>query len=99
MPQDYGAAQPIADWTDRYVGGPVRAVLRTVGMLPDPPRSVMGRGPVDPSWHAEMVRQANRSMQQRADQDRAAAAAQPVKRAPRRVNPRTPPRPSAGKRR
>ena len=68
--QDFGGAQPIADWVNRYVGGPMRAVTGAVNRLPDPPR-----GAVDTSGHDEMVRQAMRSFQARQDAERAAAAA------------------------
>ena len=95
MPQSYGAAQPVADWLDRYVGGPVRAVTGAVNKLPDPPR-----GNVDPSWHNEMVRQAMRSAQARQDADRASAAAATAAPAAaatpaRRIVKRTPVRTSA----
>ena len=49
----------------------------------------------DPAYHAEMLRQANRSFQQRQDADRAAAAASPDASPAKRVPKRTPARPTA----
>lgn len=44
----------------------------------------------DPSWHDDQVRAANRSFQQKAEADRAAAVAKtPVKRTPKRTATRT----------
>ncbi len=100
MAQDYGAAQPIADWVGKYVATPVRSVLRTVDMLPDVPRRS-----VNDAWHDDMVRQANRiaAARSQAKSDTGSSggstpAAAP-KRVPRRTTARPAVRPAARKRR
>lgn len=108
MAQDYGPAQPIADWVNKYVGGPVRTVTGLLNRLPDPPRGWVqspdsSRGVVDTSWHNEMLRNAMRSAQIRQDADRAAAAAAaasaasptPARRIVKRTPTRTPARSTA----
>ncbi len=35
--QDYGAAQPIADWVNKYIVNPVTKVTELVNKLPNPP--------------------------------------------------------------
>jgi hypothetical protein len=62
----------------------------------DPPAP----GRADPSWHSDMVQQANRSFQARQDAERAAAAAAtaPAPNTVKRTPKRTPARPVAKRR-
>ncbi len=55
MAQDYGAAQPIADWVDNYVYKPAQRVLGAVDKLSVPQKKE------DTSGHDDMVRKANQS--------------------------------------
>ena len=85
--QDYGPAQPIADVFRRGID----AVNRITGRMPSPPSA---SGPVDDSWHREMVARANQSMRDAAARDAAAAAAKtpprtPARTATRAAKPRT----------
>ena len=61
MAQNYGAAQPIADWVNNYVASPVQRVLGAIDKLPVP----LPQKKVDTSWHDDMVRKANQSFQQK----------------------------------
>lgn len=60
----------------------------------DPPAA----GRADPSWHSDMVQQANRSFQARQEAERAAAASAPAPNTVKRVPKRTPARPAAKRR-
>ncbi len=59
MTQDYGAAQPIADWVNNYVVKPAQRVLGSAEKVS--PSSSQKKE--DPSWHDDMVRKANQSFQ------------------------------------
>jgi hypothetical protein len=72
-------------------------ILGRLGNRFDPPAPAR----IDPSWHNDMVQQANRSFQARQDAERAAAAAAATAPAPntvKRVPKRTPARPAAKRR-
>jgi hypothetical protein len=73
-------------------------MLGRIGNRYDPPAPAR----VDPSWHNDMVQQANRSFQARQDAERAAAAAAAAApaaaRSAKRVPKRTPARPVAKRR-
>ncbi len=56
MAQEYGAAQPIADWVKTYVANPVVKTMEAIDKLP-PTSSTK----TDTSWHEGMVRKANES--------------------------------------
>lgn len=92
MPQD--AAQAVMNIARK----PYDAVQRGLSYIPD---NLPGMRRVDTSGHDEMVRQAQRTFQQRADADRAAAAAQaaaPAVATAKRTPKRTPARPVAKRR-
>lgn len=59
MTQDYGAAQPIADWVSSHVYKPAQRILGVVDKTVPPP----DQKKVDPSYHDDMVRKANESFQ------------------------------------
>jgi hypothetical protein len=57
MAQDYGAAQPIADWVKDHVYTPAQRVLGAIDkIVPDSPQKKE-----DTSWHDSMVRSASQS--------------------------------------
>jgi len=62
MTQEYGAAQPIADWVDSHIYKPAQRILGVVDKVPstDQKRD-------DPSWHDDMVRKANQAFQKQAE--------------------------------
>lgn len=60
MAQEYGAAQPLFDWTQKYVAGPVLGAEKFLNRLPGPSRKV------DTSWHDEMLKEANDSFAKQA---------------------------------
>ena len=62
MTQDYGAAQPIADWVNSYVVKPAQRILGVVDKTPSP-----NQKKEDSSWHDEQVKKANQSFQKPAD--------------------------------
>lgn len=54
MADEFGAAQPIADWVKKYVVTPTETFETVMGKLPPHDK-------IDPSWHDNMVKAANRS--------------------------------------
>jgi hypothetical protein len=79
-PQDYGAANPIADVFKRGY----RAVNAVNDRVPDPPFSKRA----DTSWHDGMVREANRGFQQKAEVEAAATKRTSKRTAPRAAGKR-----------
>ena len=73
MAQNYGAAQPIADWVDNYVYKPAQRILGAVGKIPTPQQAQ------DTSWHDSMVRKANQDFQAKQDNAKPASKSPPPK--------------------
>lgn len=67
MTQDYGAAQPIADWVDSHVYRPVRTVLGTINKVVPDKLVPSKTSKEDTSWHDDMVRKANDSFRKAAE--------------------------------
>ena len=88
MPQDASGPASTLLTIPRFLG--------RLGNRFDPPTPAR----VDPSWHSDMVRQANRSFQARQEAERAAAAtaSAPAPNTAKRVLKRTPARPAAKRR-
>lgn len=79
MAQDeYGAAQPLADWTKKYVVGPVKAVVNTIDKIPSPSK------PDDSAYHADMLKQANDTFRKQQEDEKGPKKALPRKKLPRK---------------
>ena len=58
MAQEYGAAQPIADWVKDYIVKPVETVMGIADKVPSHEKE-------DTSWHDQKVSEANESFRKR----------------------------------